>query len=41
MTDFHLTEGLTGDPNILTSQFYLEGLAKAPMPGSIRNSTRA
>jgi LPS-assembly protein len=25
VTDFHLTEGLTGDPNILTSQFYLEG----------------
>ena len=23
--DFHLTEGLTGDPNILTSQFYVEG----------------
>jgi LPS-assembly protein len=25
VTDFHLTEGLTGDPNILTSQAYLEG----------------
>jgi LPS-assembly protein len=25
VTDFHLTEGLTGDPNILTSQFYVEG----------------
>ena len=25
VTDFHLTEGLTGDPNILSSQLYLEG----------------
>ncbi len=25
VTDFHLTEGLSGDPNILSSQLYLEG----------------
>ncbi|HEY4044787.1 MAG TPA: LPS assembly protein LptD [Rhodopila sp.] len=28
VTDFHLTEGLTGDPNILTSQLYLEGFGE-------------
>jgi LPS-assembly protein len=26
--DFHLTEGLTGDPNILSSQIYLEGFGE-------------
>ncbi|WP_428487488.1 LPS-assembly protein LptD [Rhodopila sp.] len=26
--DFHLTAGLTGDPNILTSQLYLEGFGE-------------
>jgi LPS-assembly protein len=26
--DFHLTEGLTGDPNILASQIYLEGFGQ-------------
>ena len=26
--DFHLTSGLNGDPNILTSQFYLEGFGE-------------
>jgi LPS-assembly protein len=26
--DFHLTEGLTGDPNILSTQFYLEGFGE-------------
>ena len=26
--DFHLTEGLSGDPNILTTQFYLEGFGQ-------------
>jgi LPS-assembly protein len=28
VTDFHLTEGLTGDPNILSSQIYLEGFGE-------------
>jgi LPS-assembly protein len=26
--DFHLVEGLTGDPNVLTSQFYVEGFGE-------------
>ena len=26
--DYHLVEGLTGDPNILTSQFYVEGFGE-------------
>ncbi len=26
--DFHLTEGLNGDPNLLTSQFYVEGFGE-------------
>jgi LPS-assembly protein len=28
VTDFHITEGLTGDPNILSSQIYLEGFGE-------------
>jgi LPS-assembly protein len=28
VTDFHLTEGLNGDPNILTSQAYIEGFGE-------------
>ena len=26
--DFHLTQGLNGDPNILTSQVYVEGFGE-------------
>jgi len=28
VTDFHVTEGLTGDPNILTSNLYVEGFGE-------------